>query len=182
MVKQLYDGINYWIELNYQSNFESDLDIHCFELDENENFIDHIFWRINGGNTSKFTLITNNGDNHINNEKLFLKRFNENHSYIFVIEDFLFNIIQYSSSMADDYPILLSIFLKERYFKISSQHIRYKQNNRSHWMACAIYKNEVFEINRFINENELLEKFYNNSFKISEIINIYNLKPLKIYS
>lgn len=183
-VEQLYENINYWVELSYKTVFESDLDLLCFEFDENENLINQIFWRMPGNDNSNLKLISDdsNNESNENSEILFINKFYENHSYLFVIEDFLFNIIQYSSSASEEYPINLSIFLKERGYKLAVQHFRYKQSNSSHWIAAAIYNNEVYSIDRFINETELLNSLLDNSLKISKIIKNQNLKPLQIYS
>ena len=55
--KQMYQGIDYWVEMDYNAFYESDLDLHCYEFNENKELINHCFWRNKGNEITDLQLV-----------------------------------------------------------------------------------------------------------------------------
>ena len=172
--KQKYSGINYWIELDYMTLFDSDLDLHCFVFNENKQLINHYFWRNKGNQFSDLQLIDDdvNDVGIIKNEKLLIRNFDRNNYYVFIIDDFLFDINYYSNSSNENYNIYVSLFLKDKLFKFSTQHINYKNFNKSYWAVCILHNESIYELNKFISEFDAPTSPYNEN--PSEILSIIN--------
>ena len=101
-----------------------------------------------------------------------IRNFNKKHYYVFMIDDFLFDLAYYSNSSSESYNIFISLFLKEKFLKFSTDHINFKNFNKPYWAVCIIYNDNIYELNKFISEFEVPTSPYNEN--PSEILSIIN--------
>lgn len=160
-VKIVYED---WCELKYNTLLGADLDLHCYEFDENLSLIGHCFWGTKIVQGSDINLIHDDVGSETSEhyEVITINNFKKNHWYLFTVENYLFNIVSLSNLKSEDFKIIFSLFLKDKFYQIFNNNLDFANINKPNWATFVCNNNKVYQLNKFITDAEVPTYYYNN--------------------